>query len=128
MSPPSKSKIIPIKNHYNCEKCPGWCCAYELVPVSKRDLDRIANHFNISVEAAARRYTKVIDGEVGMRHRKDHIYKSTCMFFDQEKRRCGAYAARPTICRTYPTGTRCGYYDFLVFERDQQGNEDFIPH
>ena len=124
----SPRKIIPIKLSYNCEKCPGWCCAYEHVPVTARDLTRIAKHFDISEDVAAKRYTKIIDGELGMRHRKDHVYKSICAFFDQEARRCGAYGARPTICRTYPSGSSCGYYDFLVFERDQQGDESFVPH
>jgi hypothetical protein len=26
----------------------------------------------------------------------------------------------------YPDGKRCGYYDFLKFEREQQGDPEFI--
>ena len=125
---PAPRKIIPIKLKYNCAKCPGWCCAYELIPVTPRDLLRIARHFGLSPEAAAKRFTKMIDGERGLRHRQDHIYKSTCAFLDQEKRRCGAYEARPEVCRTYPSGNRCGHYEFLMFERDQQDDPDFVPH
>jgi Fe-S-cluster containining protein len=49
------------------------------------------------------------------------------MFFDQDERRCTIYAARPGVCRKYPEEGRCGYFDFLKFEREQQGDDDFIP-
>jgi Fe-S-cluster containining protein len=49
------------------------------------------------------------------------------MFFDQEQRRCTVYAARPSVCRIYPEARTCGYYEFLKFERIQQGDDDFIP-
>ena len=32
-----------------------------------------------------------------LRHRKDHIYKSMCMFFDQDERRCTIYEGRPQV-------------------------------
>jgi hypothetical protein len=37
------------------------------------------------------------------------------------------YAARPYVCRRYPYGSTCGYYDFLKFERAHQGDEEYIP-
>ena len=52
---------------------------------SMDDLKRLAKHFELALEKAELRFTKVIDGELGMRHRKDHIYKSTCMMFDQRE-------------------------------------------
>ena len=48
------------------------------------------------------------------------------MFLDQEKRRCSIYEARPGTCRQYPASSNCGYYDFLRFERTQQGDEEFV--
>ncbi len=48
------------------------------------------------------------------------------MFLDQEKRRCTVYEARPGVCRKYPDSSRCGYYDFLRFERTQQGDEEYV--
>jgi hypothetical protein len=36
------------------------------------------------------------------------------------------YEARPGVCRKYPDTPRCGYYDFLTFEREQQGDPDYI--
>ena len=49
------------------------------------------------------------------------------ILFDQERRACSAYAARPQTCRDYPLGRRCGYYEFLQFERRLQGDESFVP-
>ncbi len=49
-----------------------------------------------------------------------------CRFFDTEARRCTIYTARPTICREYPGGNRCGYYDFLSSERNSQNDPDHI--
>ena len=37
------------------------------------------------------------------------------------------YEARPDVCREFPNGKKCGYYDFLKFERKHQDDEDFIP-
>ena len=36
------------------------------------------------------------------------------------------YEVRPGVCRDYPDSKRCGYYDFLLFERDQQEDKKFV--
>jgi Fe-S-cluster containining protein len=46
---------------------------------------------------------------------------------NRETRRCTVYEARPEICRAYPGNSRCGYYDFLAFERRAQEDAEFIP-
>ena len=61
-----------------------------------------------------------------LRHKKDHVFESVCTFFDRDKRRCTVYEARPAVCREYPDTSRCGYYEFLRFERVQQGDEEWI--
>lgn len=127
-------KTISIKSvetprtTYHCLKCPGYCCSYPEIEITKRDIARLARHFDIDFEAAVQRYTKQ-DPEKGiymLRHRRDHIFDSTCTLFDQEKRRCTVYEARPGVCRKYPDAPRCGYYEFLSFEREQQDDPDFI--
>ncbi|HSN71342.1 MAG TPA: YkgJ family cysteine cluster protein [Steroidobacteraceae bacterium] len=120
-----------MKVRYDCSKCPGYCCSYSRIAVSDRDIARLARHFAIDVETARRRFTYhyTADGvdEWILRHHKDSIFYSTCRFFDQEARRCTVYEARPAVCRRYPYGGKCGYYEFLKFEREQQGDPEFIP-
>ena len=47
-------------------------------------------------------------------------------FFDTDERRCTIYAARPGVCRAFPGSARCGYYDFLSFERRAQNDPEFV--
>ena len=49
------------------------------------------------------------------------------MFLDLKTRRCTVYEARPAVCRDYPDRPRCGYYDFLKWEREFQDDPDFVP-
>ncbi len=119
--------IEPARPRFDCAKCPGYCCSYAVIPVKRSDIGRLARHFGVPFDTAAERFTKVVDGQVCLRHRRDEVYASTCMFLDPVQRRCTVYEARPWICRTYPSGPRCGYYEFLQFERDQQVDPDFIP-
>ena len=115
------------KPTYDCLKCPAYCCSYDRIIVEKRDLTRLARHFGIDVETARRRFTKVTSGEQVLRHQKDKIYGSICMFIDQKTRRCSIYEARPGVCHEYPDKPRCGYYDFLKWERKHQEDEEYIP-
>jgi Fe-S-cluster containining protein len=119
-----------MKTHYDCLKCPGYCCSYGRIVVTERDIARLAKHFGIDVERARARFsyhykTKEVDEWI-LRHRKDTIFDSMCRFFDQEKRRCTVYEARPAVCREYPDAPRCGYFEFLKFEREQQDDPDLV--
>lgn len=119
------------KPRFDCSKCPGYCCSYSRIAISDADIERLARHFGISNAAAKERFTyryktREVDEQL-LRHKKDHVYKSTCRFFDQDARRCTVYEARPSVCRKYPEDKVCGYFQFLSFERSQQGDEDFIP-
>ncbi len=49
-----------------------------------------------------------------------------CRFFDTDERRCTIYSARPAVCRAFPGSARCGYYDFLSFERRAQEDPEFV--
>lgn len=113
---------------YSCKKCPAYCCTYALIHVDRADLRRLARHFGISVDAARQKFTKRGDKpeERVLRHRKDHHYGTACRFLHPETRMCTVYEARPGICDVYPGTTRCGYYDFLSFERRAQDDPDFV--
>jgi uncharacterized protein len=116
---------------FNCNKCPGYCCSHPRIAVTDHDVHRLAKHFGISDPAARKRFTfpyKTADvDEQIMRHHKDSIYKSVCALFDRETRQCTVYAARPNVCRKYPYGNACGYYNFLKFERTFHDDQEFVP-
>ena len=122
-----KEKSRSLRVFYNCSKCPAWCCSYDRIEVTRRDIMRLARHFGVSYNQAEQRYTKnSISGRV-LRHQKDHIFNKVCEFLDTETRKCTIYHARPGVCRTYPHSRRCGYYDFLASERRRQCDDEFIP-
>jgi uncharacterized protein len=98
---------------YDCTKCPGFCCSYPVIPITRRDVERLAKHFDVDFDTAKTRFTKEAHG------------RKFCLR-DTEARRCTVYHARPSTCREYPVQKRCGYYDFLKFEREQQGDETWI--
>ena len=110
---------------YDCSKCPGYCCSYQIIPVNNRDLKRLAKHFGLSVAQAKKKFTTDRDGQTAMRRKADEIFGKVCRFFDTEKRRCTIYEGRPEICRAYPGG-RCGYYDFLSSERRAMKDPEFV--
>lgn len=124
------------KANYDCSKCPGYCCSYPRITVTDKDIRRLARHFEIPESDARKKFTTtylIEDGEekgqeeVILRHRKDHVYATVCRFFDRDERRCTVYEARPAVCRQYPDGKTCGYYNFLKFERKHQDDKEFIP-
>lgn len=122
---------MKTKTRFNCLSCPGYCCSHPRIAVSDYDIERLAKHFGISARAARKRFTyryttKDADEQI-LRHQKDHVYKTICRFFDTDARRCTVYEARPNVCRRYPYGNQCGYYDFLKFERAHQDDQEFIP-
>lgn len=118
-----------MASFYNCNRCPSYCCSYSRIPVEDSDVRRLARHLGLAPEAVARKFTKPGEepGEVILRHQPDEIYGTVCRFLDSETRRCTVYEARPKICRSYPGTCRCGYYDFLCFERRAQEDPEFIP-
>jgi hypothetical protein len=123
----STDVAAPRKPLYDCQKCPAYCCSYEQIRVTKRDIKRLAKHFGIDPETARKRFTRTIEGDDVLRHQKDRIYGSICMFIDLKTRRCTVYDARPGVCAAYPDQPRCGYYEFLRWERKHQDDPEFVP-
>ena len=120
--------VVPArKPSYDCLKCPANCCSYDRISVEERDIRRLARHFDVDVETARARFTKMREGERVLRHQKDKIYGSVCMFLDVKTRRCTIYNARPGVCHEYPDRPRCGYYEVLRWERRHQDDPEYIP-
>ena len=116
------------ENSYDCSDCPGYCCSYPLIEVSKADIARLARHFDLDYASAEERFTLYDKEEEvrGLRKQKDELFGSVCRFLDAKERRCTVYAARPSACRGYPYAKTCGYWEFLKFERDLQGDAKFV--
>ena len=82
---------MATKNTYDCGKCPGYCCSYDYIETKASDVTRLAKHHGLAVAVAREKFTRTVEHEGKtirvLRHRKDHVYKSMCMFFDQDERR-----------------------------------------
>ena len=116
-----------MKIKYDCNKCPAYCCSYEHIPVTKKDIRRLAKHFGVDEDKAFRKFTKKGDGdERVLRHQDDEHFGTICQFIDSDTRGCTVYEARPAICRDFPGEARCGYYDFLEFERRHQEDPEWV--
>ena len=119
-----------MANHafYSCARCPAYCCSYAHIPVTERDLKRLARGHDLALEKARKRFTKRGDAETPrvLRHREDHIFETACIFLDPDTRGCTTYESRPTACREYPGTARCGYYDFLAAERGRFEEDDLV--
>ncbi len=115
-------------NSYDCSKCPGYCCSYPLIEVGKRDIQRLAKHFGITYLQAETRYTRFDRSEKvrSLRQQEDLHFGRICKLFDTKKRQCTVYESRPAVCREYPDGKRCGYFEFLQFEREHQDDPTFV--
>lgn len=123
----ANTEQAPVKPKYDCVKCPAYCCSYDRIDVTKRDLARLARHFGVDLETARKRFTKVVEGDTVLRHQPDKVFGSICMMLDTKTRRCTIYDARPAVCHEYPEKSRCGYYDFLTWERKFQEDDEFVP-
>lgn len=116
------------KLKYDCLKCPAYCCTYTHIPTTKEDIIRLAKHHGITPEQAKKKFTKKGDKENPrvLRHRDDEHFVTACIFLDPDTRNCTIYEGRPKICREFPTQTRCGYYEFLMWEREVQDDPDWV--
>lgn len=113
-------KKLPV--FYDCLNCPSYCCTYPRIPVTGKDIRRLAKHFDISEKKARKRFTKQgwTKKETVLRHQKDETFGTACRFLDLETRLCTIHEVRPKMCRQHPGRPTCGYYTFLMAERRDQ--------
>jgi Fe-S-cluster containining protein len=112
---------------YNCDACPAFCCGYPVIETTKRDISRLARHFEISPQEAKSRFTEQENNRVRkLKQRHDKKFNSpVCVFLNQKTRNCSIYAARPKICREHP-GDRCEWHDRAQFEKIANGGKKVI--
>jgi Fe-S-cluster containining protein len=118
---------MPPRVFYDCLNCPSYCCTYPRIPVTRRDVARLAKRFGLDASEAERRFTKPAPGkERVLRHQRDELFGSACRFLDLETRLCTIHESRPEICRGHPVSPTCGYYTFLMSERRDQDDPEHV--
>ena len=103
---------------YDCQQCPGYCCAYPVVEVTRKDVQRIAKHLRKTEQQIDDEYTSLEENPKlrCLRLTPDALFKAeSCIFLDKQTRQCKIYASRPEICRDHP-GDRCEWYDRKLIE------------
>ncbi len=63
--------------------------------VSRLESQRLADHFELTLEEFSRRYLRLVNGRHALTDRSD----GACVFWDEG---CAVYPARPDQCRTFP--------------------------
>lgn len=112
---------------YDCAQCPAYCCTvYSSVCVTEDDVNRLAEHLEISPKTVIRRYTRRDKGLRVLRRADDTLFDHACIFLNHETRQCGVYEARPEVCRKYPGRSQCPYYDLLNFERQTEEDKNVL--
>ncbi len=83
---------------FKCTGC-GKCCTGSpgYVFLSSTDLERLADHFSLSIEEFAKKYTRLVDGKYAL---LDRPGSGDCIFL--EKNQCTVYTSRPVQCQTFP--------------------------
>lgn len=87
---------------HRCQGCGRCCKESEEILVTPIDLQRLADHFHISIEKARAKFTKRLGQYRGIKRTKP------CMFYDETNARCRIYTVRPQICRDYPFWCQIG--------------------
>lgn len=86
--------------HFECQGS-GKCCMsrgeYGFVYLTKKDLRRMAKHFDMTMTDFKKQYCEVTDGVLHLVQPPNMI---NCRFLTDN--RCDIYEARPVQCRTWP--------------------------
>lgn len=102
-----------------CATCEGRCCRRYLVPVTCSDVHAIARALGLAPERFAALVPDAGSEEAGIRLTADgpgfsivlERRESACVFLMELPDgggRCGVYANRPLLCRTFPAALREG--------------------
>jgi uncharacterized protein len=84
---------------FECTQC-GDCCtgAPGYVWVTKPEIEALAAQVGLTSDEFEERYVR----KVGVRKSLREFSNGDCVFFDNVKRGCTVYEARPIQCRTWP--------------------------
>jgi uncharacterized protein len=110
---------------YDCSDCVAFCRSgvYQ-VGLRPADVALLSVHLRLTFAEVQRRYTT--DGWT-LRHQRDPLFGSACVFLNLLERRRTVYQARPEVCRAWPRPEhaapgaegRCCYYDLYSHVRNE---------
>jgi Fe-S-cluster containining protein len=92
---------------FSCTQC-GNCCtgAPGYVWISKVEIERLAEHLNITTDQVIEKYCRKIGNRVSLQERRTAQGNYDCIFLHEQpetkKRTCTVYPVRPLQCRTWP--------------------------
>lgn len=98
-----------------CEACGGNCCVGEsgYIWVGKNEIEVLASFLNMAENEFIDKYLVKVGYRFSLQEKYHEELKHCCIFFDENKKQCGVYEARPTQCRTFPFWD---YYKFNILE------------
>ncbi len=82
---------------FKCTQCGECCTGSGFVWLTLKDIQKLANHLNITVEQFLEQYTYKTQGKITLR---EDPQTDDCIFL--KNRKCTVYANRPKQCRTFP--------------------------
>ncbi len=83
-----------------CKGC-GACCRWSgYVHLSDKDIKRVSSFLGMSDRDFVDEYTQVTDNRQGLSiiEKED----GNCIFYNESKKNCDIYGARPKQCRDFP--------------------------
>ncbi|MEQ1905226.1 MAG: YkgJ family cysteine cluster protein [Pirellulaceae bacterium] len=84
---------------FKCTECGNCCTGFSgYVWVNKEEMTALAELLDLDLDEFERLYTR----KIGIRYSLKEFPNGSCVFFDEEKRNCSVYPARPRQCRTWP--------------------------
>ena len=93
-------KIIENGIKFTCQSSSNCCISrgsHGFVFLSKKDINRLAIHFNLLFKEFINKFCQTSNGFI---HLKEIRKNGECIFLKNKK--CNVYKARPTQCRTWP--------------------------
>ena len=115
---------IQAQLDFKCVRC-GLCCQVaDPIDIYPKDIRRLSSHFNISVEETVKEYTIPHPTEPDLRAFKA---SAPCRFYDEAKKGCSIYQARPMVCRCSPflSPGQIGLIGVEVYEDCPASEESF---
>ncbi len=84
---------------FSCSECGNCCTGFSgFVWVNKEEMEGLAQILELDFEEFQRLYTR----KIGIRYSLKEFPNGSCVFFDEDTRKCQVYAGRPRQCRTWP--------------------------